>query len=135
MTCILVVHADRAASDAIRAVLELEGFEVVVADSSHSGVNAAESSVFDAAIIDVFVPRLDGLDTIKAVHELAPTMPIIAIAPRKFHDCLGPESDFLEIAADLGAAVGLYKPFMPRDLITAVATCVDGTDRARRSHV
>jgi DNA-binding NtrC family response regulator len=85
--------------------------------------------VFDAVIIGVFVPRADGLDTTKAVHERAPTVPIIAIAPRKFRECLGPESDLLSVAATAGAAVGLYKPFMPRDLITAVATCVDQRSR------
>jgi hypothetical protein len=51
-------------------------------------------------------------------------VPIIAIAPQKFRDCLGPERDFLGVAATLGAARCPYKPFMPRDLITAVITCV-----------
>jgi DNA-binding response OmpR family regulator len=133
MTCVLVVNRDHSASGAIRSLLELEGFEVVVADGGHSGVKAIETSAFDAVIIDVFVPRVDGLDTIKAVHERAPTVPIIAIAPRKFHDCLGPESDFLRFATDLGAAVGLYKPFMPRELITAVATCVDHKGRTQHA--
>jgi len=35
MTCVLVVDGDRSASAAIQALLELEGFEVVVADGGH----------------------------------------------------------------------------------------------------
>jgi DNA-binding NtrC family response regulator len=113
MTSVLVVDRDHSARTAICSLLELEGFEVVVADGGHSGVQAVESAMFDAVIIGVFVPHVDGLDNIKAVHERAPTVPIIAIAPRKFHDCLGPDSDFLSFATTAGAAVGLYKPFMP----------------------
>jgi len=131
MTCVLVVDGDRSASAAIQALLELEGFEVVVADGGHSGLRAIESSAFDAVIIDVLVPWVDGLDAIKAVHERAPMVPIIAIAPHKFRDCLGPERDFLGLATNLGAAAALYKPFMPRDLVTAVATCIDDRSRTR----
>jgi DNA-binding response OmpR family regulator len=124
MTCVLVVDGDSSASSAIRTVLELEGFEVVVADGNGSGLKAIETANFDAVIIDVFVPKAEGLDPIRTVHERAPMVPIIAIAPRKFRDCLGPEQDFLDMASRLGAACCLYKPLMPRDLITAVATCV-----------
>jgi DNA-binding NtrC family response regulator len=131
MTCVLVVEGDRSASAAIQALLELEGFEVVIADGGLSGLLAIESSAFDAVIIDVLVPRVDGLDTIRALHERAPMVPIIAIASHKFRDCLGPERDFLGLATNLGAAAALYKPFMPRDLVTAVATCVDDRSRTR----
>jgi DNA-binding response OmpR family regulator len=127
VTCVLLVDSDRSASAAIRALLELEGFEVVVANSDHSGVKAIESSVFDAVIIDV--PRADGLDAIKVLHERAPMVPIIAIAPRKISNCLGPERDFVGLATKLGASASLYKPFMPRELITAVASCIE--DRGR----
>src|SRR5947207_1436457 len=45
LSCVLVVNGDHSSSTAIRALLELEGFEVVVADGSHSGLKAFESSV------------------------------------------------------------------------------------------
>jgi DNA-binding response OmpR family regulator len=124
MTCVLVIDGDRSARTAIQTVLEMEGFEVVTADGNGRGVRAVETSRFDAVIVDVVVPGVEELDVIKALHDVAPVVPIIAIAPRKFRDCLGPERDFLGMAATLGAACCLYKPFMPRDLITAVVTCV-----------
>jgi DNA-binding response OmpR family regulator len=129
MTCVLVIVRDQSASAAIRSLLELEGFEVVVCNDGPAGLRAVESSAFDTVIIDVFAPQLEGLDTVKAVYERAPTVPIIAIAPRKFHDCLGPEQDFLALAANFGAAACLYKPLTPRDLVMAVTTCID--DRGR----
>jgi len=124
MTCVLVIDGDRSARTAIQTVLESEGFEVVTADGNGGGIRAIETSQFDAVIVDVVVPGLEGLDAVKALRDVAPAVPMIAIAPRKFRDCLGPERDFLGMAATLGAACCLYKPFMPRDLITAVVTCV-----------
>ena len=124
MTCVLVIDGDRSARTAIQTVLEMEGFEVVTADGNGCGIRAIETSQFDAVIVDVVVPGLEGLDAVKALHDVAPVVPIIAIAPRKFRDCLGPERDFLGTATTLGAACCLYKPFMPRDLITAVVACV-----------
>ena len=124
MTCVLVIDGDRSARTVIQTVLESEGFEVVTADGNGCGIRAIETSQFDAVIVDVVVPGLEGLDAVKALRDVAPAVPMIAIAPRKFRDCLGPERDFLGMAATLGAACCLYKPFMPRDLITAVVTCV-----------
>jgi CheY-like chemotaxis protein len=122
LTSVLVVDGDTAARTAIRDVLELEGFEVVLADGD--GLKAIESSDFDAVIIDLFVPKAEGLEPIRALHERAPMVPIIALASGRFRDCLGSGQDFLDMATRLGAARGLYKPLMPRDLISAVATCV-----------
>jgi DNA-binding response OmpR family regulator len=133
MTSVLVVDGDSAARSAIRDVLELEGFEVVLADGDRSGLKAIESTDFDAVIIDLFVPRAEGLEPIRIMHERAPMVPIIALASRKFRDCLGPDQDFLGMASRLGAAHCLYKPLMPRDLISAVATCL-GRRSSRAPH-
>ena len=133
MTSILVVDGDTAARTAIRDVLELEGFEVVLAEGEGPGLKAIESADFDAVIIDLFVPKAEGLEPIRTLHERAPMVPIIALAPRKFRDCLGPGQDFLDMASHLGAAHCLYKPLMPRDLISAVATCV-GSRTSRGPH-
>ena len=133
MTSILVVDGDTAARTAIRDVLELEGFEVVLAEGEGPGLKAIESADFDAVIIDLFVPGAEGLEPVKTLHERAPTVPIIALASRKFRDCLGPGQDFLGMASRLGAAHCLYKPLMPRELISAVATCV-GKRSSREPH-
>jgi DNA-binding response OmpR family regulator len=125
VTSVLLLDRDPSASAAIRALLELEGFEVVTANGDQAGIEAIESAVYDAVVIDISVPNASGLDIIKRLHDRAPKVPIIAIAPRRFHDSLGSDRDFLETARSLGAAEGLYKPFMPRELINAVASGVD----------
>jgi DNA-binding response OmpR family regulator len=132
MTRVLAIDRDRAAGSAIRSLLETEGFEVVLVDSHEAGVRAIDASAFDAVIIDVFLPGVEGLDIIAIVRERAPMVPIIAIAPRRLHDCLGPEQDFLGLATKVGAAFTFYKPFMPRDFITAVASCLEHGGRRQR---
>jgi DNA-binding NtrC family response regulator len=133
MTTILVIDGDSSARAAIQALLEMEGFEVVGVENDRSGIRALETSLFEAAIVDIFTPRIEGLDAIKTLKNIAPMVPIVALAPQKFRTCLGQETDFLEMAARLGAAAGLYKPFMPRDLITVIATCIDATGRTQRA--
>jgi two-component system OmpR family response regulator len=135
MTCVLVIDGDSSARTAIQTLLEMEGFEVVTADGDDRGIRAIETSLFDAVIVDVVVPRVEALDAIKVLRGFAPIVPIIAIAPRKFRDCLGPERDFLGMAMTFGAACGLYKPFMPRELITAVVDCIgrQNSDQAGNS--
>ena len=133
MTAILVIDGDGSARAAIQALLEMEGFEVVGVENDRAGIKGTrKTSLFEAAIVDISTPRIEGLDAIKTLNGIAPTVPIVAIAPRKFRDCLGQEQDFLDMATRLGAAAGLYKPFMPRDLITVIATCIDATGRTQR---
>ena len=106
---------------------------MVGVENDRSAVKALETSLFEAAIVDIFTPRIEGLDAIKTLKNIAPMVPIVALAPQKFRDCLGPEQVFLGMATKFGAAAGLYKPFMPRDLITVIATCIDATGRTQRA--
>lgn len=133
MTTILVIDGDGSARAAIRALLEMEGFEVVGVENDRAGIKALETSLFEAAIVDIFSPRIEGLDAIKTLNNIAPMVPIVAIAPRKFRHCLGQQLDFLDMATRLGAAASLYKPFMPRDLITVIATCIGASGRTQRA--
>ena len=133
MTCVLVVNKDSAARTAIRAVLEREGFEVVVAGGDAAAVAMLETTIVDAVIFDIAVPGIEGLAPIRILRERAAGVPIVAIAPQRFRACLGPDRDLLDLAAEYGAACGLYKPLMPRDLVNAVATCVGDRIGAARS--
>jgi DNA-binding NtrC family response regulator len=133
MTTILVIEGDGSARAAIQALLEMEGFEVMGVENDLAGIKALETSLFEAAIVNIFTPGIEGLGAIKTLTNIAPMVPIVAIAPRKFCNCLGQEQDFLDMATRLGAAAGLYKPFMPRDLITVIATCIDATGRTQRT--
>ncbi len=127
MARILVIDDDNSVRTAIKTLLEHEGYEVVVATDGRSGLDAFETTAFDLLIVDIFMPGMDGLETIKHLKRRAPLVPIVAISGFMFRDSSVPAPDFLSMATKLGAAYSLHKPFRPRDLSEAVATCLQRT--------
>src|SRR5882672_2723983 len=80
MSRILVVDDDMSVRMAIQTLLEHESHEVVTADSGRGGIEAIKNAAFDVVIVDIFMPGMDGLETIRAFHHHAPTVPIIAMS-------------------------------------------------------
>lgn len=124
MARILVVDDDTAVRSAIKMVLEHEGHEVVVAGDGRAGVAEAQAGGFDVVICDIFMPGMDGIETIHAFHQLDPRMPVIAMSGFTFRDGHAPAPDYLSLSTKLGAAYSLRKPFRPQELIKAVRQCM-----------
>jgi len=124
MSRVLVVDDDKAVRTAIKTVLEHNGFDVVVAEDGRSGIAEVQGHSFDVVIVDIFMPGMDGLETIRAFNKHAPTVPVIAISGFLFRDSAKPAPDFLSMATKLGAAYSLHKPFRPRDLLQVVEACL-----------
>jgi DNA-binding response OmpR family regulator len=120
MTRILVVEDDLSVGAAIVMTLAHEGCDTVHAPDACTGMSAFEASHFDLAIIDVFLPDINGLETIAEFRRRAPAMPILAISGFMFRDSMDPALDYLALAAKAGAAACLRKPFAYRQLIAAV---------------
>jgi CheY-like chemotaxis protein len=104
MPRVLVVDDDKAIRSVIKTVLELEGFDVVVAEDGRRGIAAIQSHNFDVVIVDIFMPGMDGLETIRVFNRHAPSVPVIAISGFLFRDSSIPAPDFLSMATKLGAA-------------------------------
>jgi DNA-binding response OmpR family regulator len=120
MTRILVVEDDPSVGAAIVMTLGREGCDTVHAPDAGVGIRAFESSHFDLAIVDIFLPDINGLEAIVEFHRRAPAIPILAMSGFFFRDSLDPVLDYLALAAKAGAAVCLRKPFGSRQLIAAV---------------
>jgi CheY-like chemotaxis protein len=95
----------------------------VLAGNGRAGVSAVENTAFDVVICDIFMPGMDGIETIHAFHKTNPDMPVIAMSGFMFRDAHGPAPDFLTLATKLGAAYSLRKPFRPQELLKAVRDC------------
>ena len=98
MPRILIVDDDKAVRTAIQVLLEHEGFEVVVVENGRSAIEAATKTSIDAAIVDIVMPGMDGLETIKAFDRSAPGVPVVAISGFMFRDSSSPLPDFLGAA-------------------------------------
>jgi CheY-like chemotaxis protein len=125
MVRILVVDDDRSVAYSIKTLLEYEGFDVAVAEDGRSAIVAAQVDAYDAVIVDIFMPGMDGLETIVALRRQQPELPIIAISGFTLRDQAAPPADVLAKAMRLGASCTLYKPFRRRDILDAVTACLD----------
>jgi CheY-like chemotaxis protein len=133
MSRVLVVDDDTAVRTVIQTVLEREGFDVVLAKDGTSGIAAIQRNAFDVVIVDIFMPGMDGLETIRVFNKYAPSVPVIAISGFLFRGTSTPAPDFLSMATKLGAAYSLHKPFRPNDLLRVVEACLgDDGGRSRR---
>lgn len=130
MAKILIIDDDSAVQATIRILLERAGHTVVVAGDGRRGLAIFETGDFDLLFLDIFMPGMDGFETMRLVHQQQPLIPIIVISgnPNTFDSISGP--DFLTMATKLGAVSSLQKPFKPAALLAAVAGSLES---ARRS--
>jgi CheY-like chemotaxis protein len=124
MTRVLVIDDDESIRVAIETLLRHQDCIVVLADSGHVGTKTFEAFSFDVVMVDIFMPGMDGLETIKTFHNRAPAVPIVAMSGFRFRSTLVSAPDFLGMAAELGATYCLRKPFGQRELMTAINACL-----------
>ena len=129
MAKILIVDDDSAVQATIRLLLERAGHSVVVADDGRKGLAVFEAGDFDLLFLDIFMPGMDGLETMRLVHQQQPLLPIIVISGNPITSESGSGLDFLTMASKLGAVSSLQKPFRPAALLAAVAGCLEAAKR------
>jgi CheY-like chemotaxis protein len=122
---ILVIDDDSAVLATIRLLLERAGHSVVVAGDGRKGLAIFEAGDFDLLFLDIFMPGMDGLETMRLVHQQRPLTPVIVISGRPLPSDSSSGPDFLTMAIRLGAVSSLQKPFKPAALLAAVAGCLE----------
>lgn len=115
-TKVLVIEDDESVRTSIRLTLQTHGFDVDEADNGAKGVWMLKRAPFDMAIIDMMMPVMDGLQTIRELKSLFPDLGILAISGGSTYVNM----DFLKAAEVTGATATLYKPFGGDALIDAV---------------
>ena len=121
---ILIVDDDPAVQITIRLLLERAGHHVTVASDGRRGLALFETDRFDLLFLYIFMPGMDGLETMRHVRALAPAIPIIVISGRSITPDAYTEPDFLKMATKLGAVASLQKPFRSGALLAAVDGCL-----------
>jgi CheY-like chemotaxis protein len=129
---ILIVDDDSAVQMTIRLLLERAGHSVVVAGDGRKGLAVFEAGDFDLLFLDIFMPGMDGLETMRLVHQRRPLTPIIVISGNPVLEP-GSGPDFLRMAGKLGAVRSLQKPFKPAALLAAVASCLASAPEISKS--
>ena len=124
MANILIVDDDPAVQITIRLLLERAGHHITVAGDGRKGLALFEGSRFDLLFLDIFMPGMDGLETMRHIRALAPATPIMVISGRSVTPDAYAEPDFLKMATKLGAVASLQKPFHPDALFAVVDGCL-----------
>jgi two-component system alkaline phosphatase synthesis response regulator PhoP len=109
-TRVLVVEDDKAMAVALRDGFSYEGYEVVVARDGESGLQLAKDERPDLMILDVMLPRMNGLEVCKRLRGEGSTLPIIMLTAR------GQEIDKV-LGLKLGADDYVTKPFSFMELL------------------
>ena len=121
MSTILVADDEPGIVAVVRDYLEHAGFDVLVAADGPGALAVARTRGPDLVVLDLGLPRMDGLDVARALRRDS-AVPIIMLTAR------GEETDKL-VGLELGADDYLTKPFSPKELVArvrAVLRRVDG---------
>jgi CheY-like chemotaxis protein len=130
---ILIVDDDSAVRTTIKLLLERAGHSVIAVSDGRSGLAQFETGDFDLLFVDIFMPGMDGIETMRLVHQQRPLVPIIVISGNPVLSDSGKMPDFLTMATKLGAISSLQKPFKPAALIEAVDQCLEAAKRSLAS--
>ena len=107
---ILVVDDEYYMSELFKEILENQGYRVKIADSGNAAVRMASQEAFNAALVDLKMPGMDGVETIRSLKDLQPDMRII-IHTGYVNDRR------IKSALSSGAERLLYKPFKQEYLL------------------
>jgi two-component system, OmpR family, response regulator MprA len=107
---VLVVDDDRAVRESLRRSLEFNGYAVSLAQDGAEALATIAGHLPDALVIDVMMPRLDGIETTRALRTAGNDLPILVLTAR---DSVGDRVEGL----DAGADDYLTKPFALDELL------------------
>jgi two-component system, OmpR family, response regulator MprA len=107
---VLVVDDDRAVRESLRRSLEFNGYAVSLASDGAEALAGIGSQAPDVVVMDLMMPRLDGLETTRALRAAGNDVPILVLTAR---DAVGDRVEGL----DAGADDYLTKPFALQELL------------------
>lgn len=110
---LLLVEDERDLSNAIKQVLELNNYIVDTAYDGEEALLYAERSDYDGMILDVMMPKLDGISVVKKLRERGDGVPVLILTAKA-------ETDDKVLGLDSGADDYLTKPFIIKELLARI---------------
>jgi two-component system KDP operon response regulator KdpE len=114
---VLVVDDESAIRRALRPALMELGFQVAEASRGEEALQLLRAATYDAVLLDVNMPGLGGIETLRRIRGFAPRLPILMLTVRD-------QEEEKVIALDLGADDYVTKPFSTRELIARIRAAV-----------
>ncbi len=110
---LLLVEDERDLSNALSAILKMNGYEVEQVFDGEEGLKSINTKLYDAIILDLMLPKLGGMDVLKSVRENKNNVPIIILSAKG-------EIDDKVNGLNSGADDYLAKPFSSKELLARI---------------
>ncbi|MFE6974966.1 response regulator transcription factor [Streptomyces sp. NPDC057682] len=120
---VVIAEDDEKQAELLRRYLEREGHAVTVTGDGLAALDAVRQREPDLLVLDVMMPRADGLDVVRVLRAEHRELPVLMLTARSTED------DLL-LGLDLGADDYVTKPYSPRELMARVRTLLR---RSRRT--
>ncbi|WP_256080941.1 response regulator transcription factor [Massilia sp. YIM B04103] len=122
MSKVLLIDDDIELVGMFQEYLEQEGFSVRTANDGESGAREALSGQYAIAVLDVMMPRMNGLETLRRIRA-ASQMPVLMLTAR------GDDTDRI-VGLELGADDYVAKPCTPRELTARIRAILRRTQNS-----
>lgn len=110
---ILAVDDESSILDLLKFNLEKEGFNFISAEDGEEGINKVLNEKPDLLLLDVMIPKMDGLSVCKKIRQENINIPIIMLSARS-------EEIDKVLGLEIGADDYITKPFSPREVIARI---------------
>lgn len=110
---LLLVEDEKELSKAIKKVLEINKYEVDTAYNGLEALELIEYGIYDAIILDIMMPKVDGLTVVKKMRKAENNTPVLMLTAKA-------ETDDKVLGLDAGADDYLTKPFAMKELLARI---------------
>lgn len=110
---ILIAEDEQELSRAEATILKLNGYDVDVAADGEEAVEHAKATSYDVIVLDVMMPRMNGIEALRTIRGMGVTTPIIMLTAKA-------EVDDRIAGLDSGADDYLTKPFAMKELLARI---------------
>jgi two-component system, OmpR family, response regulator len=122
---VLLVDDDQRLRELLTSYLAENGLYVKGAPDGLAALEAMKAETFDAILLDIMMPGLDGIEVLRRIRATS-TVPVIMLTAR------GDETDRV-VGLEIGADDYVSKPFSPRELLARVRAVLRRTSRASQT--
>jgi len=126
MTKVLLIDDDIELVEMLREYLQQEGFRVTSVHDGEKGVAEALSGRYQIAVLDVMMPRLNGVEVLRRIR-MESRLPVLMLTAR------GDDSDRI-LGLELGADDYVPKPCNPRELTSRLRAILRRTQMTETEH-
>ncbi len=119
---ILLVDDRLSDRETFKTILEEHGYRVSSAKDGYEAVHLLSQKGFDLAFVDIKMPVMNGVETLKKIKEIKPKLPVMMMTGYSVEE-------LVQEAMKLGAHGCLYKPFVPEKVLQLIEEVLEKQEK------